>query len=359
MVAGLQHQVTPTLMFSMFVYASAAATLGGLDSPGGAVIAGLTIGVVENMAAEFSQDWVGQDMKLVRRPRVHLRRPAVQAVRPVRHGEGGTGVIKIKRGLGRPLGSSVCSGSPRVVAFVLYIPTKTEVGTVGDMTLAIELAIAVMSLNLVLGYAGIISIGHSAFFGIGMYTTAILVVRYGWGQGWTLYVAAAIAFVVGALVALPALRLKGIYLALVTLALAVLFPVLVKWDKLEWLTEGPAGINGVSYEDIPDWPLLPELRGREGRAIFVYWVGVILLVLVLPRLPRAREEPRRPLADRHPRQRDGVGGHGRAPGADEDHRVRHLGGDVRRSAGRWRRSRATWPAPTSASSPSSAASRSS
>jgi branched-chain amino acid transport system permease protein len=166
-----------------------------------------------------------------------------------------------------------------VVAFVIYIPTKTETQTVGDMSLAIELAIAAMSLNLVLGYAGIISIGHSFFFGLGMYTTGILVVRYGWAQGWTLYVAAAIAFVVGALVSLPALRLKGIYLALVTLALAVLFPILVKWDKLAWLTEGAAGISGVSYEDIPDWPFLPELRGREGRAIFVYWLGIVLLVI--------------------------------------------------------------------------------
>ncbi len=166
-----------------------------------------------------------------------------------------------------------------VVAFVIYIPTKTEAGTVGDMTLAIELAIAVMSLNLVLGFAGIISIGHSAFFGLGMYTTGVLVVRYGWPQGWTLFAAAAITFVVGALVSLPALRLKGIYLALVTLALAVLFPTLVKWQMLEWLTEGPAGINGVAYEDIPDWPLLPEFRGREGRAVFVYWLGIVLIVI--------------------------------------------------------------------------------
>ena len=70
MVAGDQGQVTPTLMFSIFVYASAAATLGGLDSPGGAVIAGLMIGVIENMAVEYSPEyadrpWIGQDMKLV------------------------------------------------------------------------------------------------------------------------------------------------------------------------------------------------------------------------------------------------------------------------------------------------------
>ncbi len=51
-------------MVTIFVYGSAAATLGGLDSPGGAVIGGLLIGIIENLAAEFSRDWVGQEMKL-------------------------------------------------------------------------------------------------------------------------------------------------------------------------------------------------------------------------------------------------------------------------------------------------------
>lgn len=166
-----------------------------------------------------------------------------------------------------------------VVAFVVYIPTKTTASTVGDITLAFEYAIAAMSLNLVLGYAGIISIGHSAFFGIGLYTSAILVTRYNWSLGWTFYVAAAIAFIVGCLIALPALRLKGVYLAVVTLALGVLFPTLIRWDKLEWLTEGPAGIDGFTYDDIPTWPVIGELRGREGRAVFIYWLAVLLLVI--------------------------------------------------------------------------------
>jgi branched-chain amino acid transport system permease protein len=64
MVAGAQAQVTPTMMFTIFVYASAAATLGGLDSPIGAVVGGLSIGVVENIAAEYAPEWVGQEMKL-------------------------------------------------------------------------------------------------------------------------------------------------------------------------------------------------------------------------------------------------------------------------------------------------------
>ena len=63
-VAGNQGQVTPIIMVSIFVYGAAAATLGGLDSPGGAVIGGLLIGVIENLAAEYSEEWVGQEMKL-------------------------------------------------------------------------------------------------------------------------------------------------------------------------------------------------------------------------------------------------------------------------------------------------------
>ena len=64
MYAGQQGQVSPILMFTVFVYASAAATLGGLDSPIGALVAGLSIGIAENVAAEFAPRWVGQELKL-------------------------------------------------------------------------------------------------------------------------------------------------------------------------------------------------------------------------------------------------------------------------------------------------------
>ena len=51
-------------MFTVFIYGSAAATLGGFDSPGGAVIGGLLIGVIENLASGYAPQWVGQEMKL-------------------------------------------------------------------------------------------------------------------------------------------------------------------------------------------------------------------------------------------------------------------------------------------------------
>ncbi len=62
--AGINTNVNLGLMFTVFIYASAAATLGGFDSPGGAVIGGLSIGLVQNMAAGYAPKWVGQEMKV-------------------------------------------------------------------------------------------------------------------------------------------------------------------------------------------------------------------------------------------------------------------------------------------------------
>ena len=165
------------------------------------------------------------------------------------------------------------------IAVVVYIPTRTQPGTINDMTTALELAAVAMALNLVMGYGGLISLGHSAYFGLGAYTMAVLVDHYGWTQGWTLYIAAVFGFVVGCLTSLPALRLKGVYLALTSIALAVLFPQLVKWQKLEWLTDGARGIDDLQYDEIPVWPILGELDGRRGRAVWMYWLAVIVAVL--------------------------------------------------------------------------------
>lgn len=162
---------------------------------------------------------------------------------------------------------------------VIWVPTQMSTSRIGQFSDAFVLIIAAMSLNLVLGFTGMISIGHSAFFGLGGYTAAILIKDHGWSPGYTFYASAVIAFVAGCVIALPALRIKGIYLALVTLAVAVLFPVLVKWKKLVWLTDGAKGIDSVRYDDLPVWPILGELKGRDGRAVFAYWLAFIVLVV--------------------------------------------------------------------------------
>ena len=64
MFGGIVGELNAGLMFTVFIYASASATLGGFDSPGGAVIAGLAIGIGEQLAAGYAPGWIGQELRL-------------------------------------------------------------------------------------------------------------------------------------------------------------------------------------------------------------------------------------------------------------------------------------------------------
>lgn len=178
-----------------------------------------------------------------------------------------------------------------ITALLLYlafwIPTSASNGIIDTCITALTLMAAAMALNLLLGYTGQISIGHSAFFGIGAYTTGILVSRYGWSPFQTFAVAFVVAFVVGALVSLPALRIKGVYLALVTLALALVFPQMMKWPKLVWLTGGARGLDNTGFKFTKDnptyeifgWNPWGSLRGENVKP-FHYWIAMIIVVIV-------------------------------------------------------------------------------
>jgi branched-chain amino acid transport system permease protein len=67
--------------------------------------------------------------------------------------------------------------------------------------------------------------------------------------------------------------------ALITLGLAVMFPALVRWKKLEWLTSGARGISGIAYDDVPQLPFVGDDSPREARAVFMYWLAVLALVV--------------------------------------------------------------------------------
>src|SRR6476620_3312436 len=90
-------------------------------------------------------------------------------------------------------------------------------------------AIVLLGLNILTGYNGQISLGHGAVYAIGAYVAAILMDRAGWPYWATLPVAGAACFVSGFLFGLPALRLRGHYLALATFALAVAMPQIIKY----------------------------------------------------------------------------------------------------------------------------------
>lgn len=100
-----------------------------------------------------------------------------------------------------------------------------------------------LSLNFVIGFAGQLSLGHSAFYAIGAYTTAILTVNYGVPFWIALVLSAVVSAVFGLLLGIPTLRLKGDYLAITTIGFSeILRLVLINWASF---TRGPAGIPGI------------------------------------------------------------------------------------------------------------------
>ncbi|HYZ19677.1 MAG TPA: branched-chain amino acid ABC transporter permease [Gaiellaceae bacterium] len=118
--------------------------------------------------------------------------------------------------------------------------------------------IAILGLNIVTGYTGQISLGHGAFMAAGGYATAILVADHGVRDLWTIPLAGLVGGLAGFVVGVPALRLTGLYLALVTFGLAVATPQLLKWDKIDGFTGGNGGIQlfnedallGKGFEDV-------------------------------------------------------------------------------------------------------------
>jgi len=113
-----------------------------------------------------------------------------------------------------------------MAAAALYAPFYFDPVYNRLLSQAIYLAIAAMGLNLLTGFNGQVSIGHGFFYGVGAFTSAILMVDHGWTFEATIPIALLLNLVIGLLVGLPALRVRGLYLALVTLGLAVLFPQL-------------------------------------------------------------------------------------------------------------------------------------
>jgi branched-chain amino acid transport system permease protein len=134
-------------------------------------------------------------------------------------------------------------------------------------------AIALLGLNLLTGYNGQFSLGHGAFYGIGAYTSAIMIDRWGIGYGWTIPAAGLVCLIVGFLFGRPALRLEGLYLALATFSLALAVPQVLKYFE-DW-TGGSQGI----VLSKPKAPL--HLPLTEDQWLYFLTLGVTVILFVL------------------------------------------------------------------------------
>ncbi|MET8581445.1 branched-chain amino acid ABC transporter permease [Streptomyces collinus] len=160
-----------------------------------------------------------------------------------------------------------------VAAVVGYAPFYLVPFQVFQLTMVLVYAVALAGLNLLVGFGGQISLGHGAFFAAGAYTAAVMLDRYGTGHLATLPAAAAGCFLLGLGFGVPALRLRGLYLALVTLSFAVFLPPLLK--RLEAVTGGSMGLT-VDKPRPPAWSGLAEDQWTYFVVLAVTAVALLL-----------------------------------------------------------------------------------
>ena len=130
-------------------------------------------------------------------------------------------------------------------------------------------AILLYGLDIVVGYTGQVSLGHAGLFGVGSYTAGVLFMKLGAPLWMIIPASIAVTAAFGALLALPALRVTGPYLAMVTLAFGTIIQILI--NEMTFLTEGPLGIT------IPK----PTIFGQKLTENGFYWLVFALMVVSL------------------------------------------------------------------------------
>ena len=167
------------------------------------------------------------------------------------------------------------------VEFVFWLATLLPFVLVPTyLTLASQIAITAtfaVSLDLIMGYAGVVSLGHAAYFGLGAYTAG-LVAKAGWGEPISgLVIAAAVAGAFGWVTAFVVTRVRHLALIMITLGIGLLVYELA--NREDWLTGGNDGLQGVDM-----WPLFGHFGfDLYGYTAYAYALAVLLLVVLAAR----------------------------------------------------------------------------
>jgi branched-chain amino acid transport system permease protein len=135
-----------------------------------------------------------------------------------------------------------------LAAVIVILPFILPEFQVSRMNRVLFLSVAILGLNLVLGFGGLLALGHSAFIGLGAFLTTWLVQDHNWDYWMTIPISMGACFLFGGLLALPALRIRGLYLALITIALATVFPSLAKMENFG-IAEATGGANGREIDE--------------------------------------------------------------------------------------------------------------
>ncbi len=139
-----------------------------------------------------------------------------------------------------------------------------------------------LGLNIIVGVAGLLFLGHAAFYGIGAYTYALLNHYYGIGFWTALPIGGVVAALAGVVLAFPVLRLRGDYLAIVTLGFGeIVRLVLENWSDL---TGGPSGVSNISRPD-----LFGHHLSVAGANTYVYYIVLVMAIVTIIAVQRLKD----------------------------------------------------------------------
>jgi len=133
--------------------------------------------------------------------------------------------------------------------------------------------IVAVGLNLLMGYAGQVSLGQGAFYGLGAYSSGILTAKFGLPFLYSFFIAILIVAVVAFIIGLPTLRLKGYYLAMVTLGFAVIAYIL--FVEVNFLTGGHEGLVGIPYLSVFNLKFNTDLK-----YYYLVWVFDAIIIFI-------------------------------------------------------------------------------
>ena len=157
-----------------------------------------------------------------------------------------------------------------LLAAAIVWPFTASRGAVDVATLALIYVMLGLGLNIVVGFAGLLVLGYAAFYAVGAYSYAYLAQQYGLSFWLCLPIAGGQAALTGFLLGLPVLRLRGDYLAIVTLGFGEITRLLL--NNLNFLTGGPDGIGNIPRPTL--FGLEFSRRAREGGATFHEFFGI-------------------------------------------------------------------------------------
>ncbi len=143
----------------------------------------------------------------------------------------------------------------------------------GILTQVFILAVYAMSYDLLMGYTGILSFGHAMFFGAGAYATGILLKHAGWSLGPVVLAVIGVAIMQSILIGVVSLRVRGVYLAMATLAFAQMFFILAQATDLRDITGAEDGLHGIH---VPAW-----MNPTDQRLTFYFLALAFCVVMYL------------------------------------------------------------------------------